>query len=199
MVELDDDAAVLFLERLEQRTGVNEVLLAVILCERPECKAASDFLLILWMNVAGVADVGGHSHACVRDVESTELCLPNAGEIVRIAVAVLERRELHEIKRQLLVFPDAAPAVDEGFFLLVIEHALAVVGFALIPDCAPDAVRFQWGDHAVVKRERGLVVNVPVAAFLRVILEVVGDVFQGGDGLEPGGRRPRLDARATPV
>ena len=53
-----------------------------------------------------------------------------------------------------------APAQDQRFHFLVIEHPLAVVGFPLVPEGSLETVLQNWVDHGVVDCQWCLVNNL---------------------------------------
>ena len=151
------------------------------------------------MNVADIADVGGDRHAGVRNLQSFQLRLPDSGQSGRFT-AVFVGRQLHEVERHFFVVPDITPTVDQSLLFLVVEHPFPVVALALIPERAPDAVRVDRRNHAVMQRERRLVIDGPVVTFLRKRIEFVSVILlEFWYRLETARCGPRFDAGAAPV
>jgi len=103
------------------------------------------------VDVVEFADVVHDGHAGIGDRQGRGLRLPEDGYDVRILVAVHERRDLNIVEGQPVLAPDLSPALDQGAGLVRVEHALAVVRLALVPDGAAQGVGRQRGDHPVVE------------------------------------------------
>jgi hypothetical protein len=160
-----------------------------------EGEAFADGALASWMDVGGVADIGGHDHRGARGL------LPDALlGLAECRMGAAVRGELDEEERQLFT-PDVAPIGDHRREQLFVGGGLSGVRLALIPERAADREGLERRDHAVVQgrgavvaaelghdggRGRGLALDFGFFHGLRV--EMVPPVLEGpvgfADGLE---------------
>ena len=152
MVETQANLAAFDSHRFVEGTGVDEVVLAVVLRECPECETFSNVLLVVGMQPVDVADVRDDGHARVGNFQSGGLRLPEFGESLFLAAAVAIGGDLHEVEGGVGAEESVAPGLDERLHLVEVEHAVAVVLFALIPGDTADDERDNWVNHRVVKK-----------------------------------------------
>ena len=106
------------------------------------------------MNVVQRRNVIDHHHAGLRyRLLSCSLSLPELCQHRRILTAIVERSNLHVIKRKLAT-PQCSPPTHQRLHLLQIQHPLTVIALALIPDRATNRKSRQHVDHPVVQHCR---------------------------------------------
>ena len=191
VVEFQADLIPLDLQFPVERAADHQILLAVQVAQRPQSKALAHVELVHRVNAT--ADINGHGHAGVGDLQALEQF--HAGN--RQAYAVLAVRlnrlrdaigihkpitgKLHKIHGEVALIPDLAPAAYQGPHLAVVAR-VAAVPFALVPERALDAIggrRFPFGQ--VDRRERD-VIRLPQHGFIAPLL------LQPGLQIEPLGR-----------
>ena len=160
VVEVQDDLAALLLHRLVDRAGAADVL-AVGGSQRPQGQALAHVLLVLGMDVFGLADVHGDRHAGVLQGQRLEHLLadgdPAAG-LGGLLLRIAEVGELDPEEREVPLAPRAAPVGDHRPKLQTVKARVVMAGvaLALVPDRAADGAGYQWGDHAVVETGRAV-------------------------------------------
>ena len=153
IVETQADLAAFDSHRFVERTGAYEVFLAIVLSESPEREAFPNALLVAGMEPIDVADVRDNGHAGVGNVHSGGLGFPELREsVIHHVAAVAIGRDLHEVKGRVGTEEDVAPGLDERLHFVEVEHAVAVVLLALVPDDTADGERDKGVNHRVVKK-----------------------------------------------
>ena len=104
---------------LEERPGIDKLVMAVRFGECPQRKSPADFLLVFRMNVIEVADVSGDCHSRVGQGQRFLLSFPYFRQIVRLAF-VTKWSKLYKIERHVIPLPRGSPSVNQRFHLLVI-------------------------------------------------------------------------------
>ena len=113
--EREPDLAALDLHRLVERPRVDEVLLAVILGQRPEGQPLAHVELVDRVDVLDVVDqVGRDHHARLGDLQAGRLGLPEGVQLAGRVIA--EGRELDEVEGEI-VPPRLPPTPDQGLVL----------------------------------------------------------------------------------
>ena len=119
--------------------------------EGPVREALADVLLVLRVDVLGVADVDRDRHARLRQSEDFHHGFAHAGPAFGLRIAVVG--QLHPGEGDF-VLPEGPPARDELRQLLDVELGrlgAVCVAFALIPEHAAERVRSEVDDLAVVE------------------------------------------------
>jgi len=159
MVEADHRPVALHFQPPEQRPGTDHRL-AVIPGQCPPRQPLADIGLVPGMDVVGIADIDGDSHAGGGDGRQTvALGLTQHAPTVKqrgVLRRVAPGRQLHLVKGQVTRLKIPGPVGHERLLLLDIQPGgLGPVGvaLALVPDRPGDAIGDQGLDHAVVQRD----------------------------------------------
>ena len=87
--------------------------------QRHSRQAVAQRFLVVWMHVLGVADVDGDGHtprSAARAIGGLSFAHP------RIVADVLQRRQLHDVKRKIAFAPELAPVFDQRLHHVRIER-----------------------------------------------------------------------------
>jgi hypothetical protein len=152
-----------------------EVVPAVRHPERRPGQPRTHRLLVAGVDVVRIAQVDRHHLTRAGERERRALGFPERsprGARRRLTVHRAEPRELDPQERELLTGPTPrpAPARDQAAEQLPVLRRLGDVvrvGFALVPDHAPDRVAQQRVDHPVVDDRGHLVDPLPVRPYAR--------------------------------
>jgi len=143
------------------------------------------------MDIAGFAQFDGDGHAGVGHLEGLEHLLANPGPTAlgRLFLGSHEIGQLHPGEGEL-VAPVGPPVADHGGQLQAVGLSPTGIGFALIPDGAPNGIGTKRGDHAVVEIAGPMRCQTrirrrtrPARCRLALGLGACGGVFPAGQGL----------------
>ena len=142
--ELDADRVTFNLHRFVHWARVFD-LLAVHLGASDPGQAVTQVLFVPGMHVGLLADIHGHGHRRVGDLQRLSLCFADLGAV---AAGVL-RGQLHEIEGEFPLPPLLSPARDHVLHDDRIERQALGDRFTLIPEDASDGVRLDRLDHRI--------------------------------------------------
>ena len=126
--------------------------------QRTQRKSFAHGLLVLGVNIRGVADIDGNGHAgvgCSQCLEETFTDRrPGVGFVVR---------QLYKKEGKVTLAPHVSPTGDQrGQQRLVVQAGRPAVrvAFALVPDGSTNRIRNQRLDHAIVECGRRILVAI---------------------------------------
>ena len=164
MGKSDENLVSLDFHRFVKGAGVDDVLYLIAFGEGPASEAIANVTLVSGMDVFDVVDdISGHGHSGMRDFEGGALGLPKCRELSGGIAFICPRRDLNEVEGHVLVFEGRAPTFDESLHFSGVGEAIILddVGFALIPNGAPDLEPGDWSNHSVVHFSGGGVAHDP--------------------------------------
>jgi len=158
MLEIDPHGVPLDLKPVEEWAFADDIRFPIGLVEGLQREALAHIVLVGRVDVRQIADIVDDGHSGARDLRCGRLGFPDFGQGLG-AVAIVVGRQLHEVTCEIVLLPHSAPSLDERFHLVAVQHALAPVRFALVPDETPVGIGHERRDHRIVECCRRSLIN----------------------------------------